>query len=835
SSALALPTSPSPSTTVEVEVAVTVEPDPDVAVTTTAAQPSLQSVSGNVPSPSASSDSSVVASASVVSSSTTTDCEAADLVVLNDIGNFIGKDISDFQKQELLMNPWRPPDDYKFPFSTYKCHKKGVQTSFGGVGGKDKTVKLTKLVTEPLLTFKDLCGSEKNSVLASHENSVYHKTAVEKGDVINQVNQQRLATIQDYRERLVPIIRATQLLGRQGLAFRGHRDDGPLITDENDKSASATRNEGNFRELLRFMVESGDKKLEEHLKNSKSNATKTSQNQLIDCIGDEIVEKILTRVRGTMFYSILFDETTDMSHKSQLSAIIRYVTRDAVYEDFISFIDAFDDHEHEGTQQQDGGTEESADEAGLMMDEQARQSETERRKGIEIKMTGKHIGQIVLRLLKKLGLPLNKCVGIGTDGCSVMTSAVCGAVAEIQKEAKNALRTPCYSHKLNLSLSQSSKVTCIRNAVGTMKECINFFYSSAKRCHTLYKFLGHSLSGLCETRWIERHDGVLQFSVDLPKILEALESIENWDDTSTSSKASQLKAALTNSFFLVSVMCLSDILALTLPLSKLFQKSTLNLDTAAETISGLKSVLSSRREKAEEHFNILWAKIEGIAEEVDTHLIPPRRCGRQGNRANYATESPESYFRQAVFIPLLDHVLMDLEERFPPDVLTREPRQVCFNLPLLLPCNLTAISQSDLKQKTELLVKNFHALLPYDVDLSEKVLLGELTLWRQKWLTKDFLQLPQSSFDVLKCCDNDVYPVIHKLLSVLTTLPVSNASAERSFSALRRLKSWLRTTMSQNRLRGLALMHVHRDEEISTDSIIIRFAKCGNRRIDFII
>lgn len=266
-------------------------------------------------------------------------------------------------------------------------------------------------------------------------------------------------------------------------------------------------------------------------------------------------------------------------------------------------------------------------------------------------------------------------------------------------------------------------------------------------------------------------------------------------------------------------------------MSKLFQKSTLNLDTAAETISGLKSVLSSRREKAEEHFNMVWAKIEAAAEEVDTHLIPPRRCGRQGNRANYATESPESYFRQAVFIPLLDHVLMDLEERFSPDVLS------CFDLPLLLPCNLTAIPEADLKQKAELLVKHFHALLPYDVELSEKLLLGELTLWRQKWLAKEneSHQLPQSSFDVLKSCDNEVYPVIHTLLSVLTTLPVSNASAERSFSALRRLKSWLRTTMSQNRLTGLALMHVHRDVEISVDSVISRFAKSGNRRLDFVI
>jgi len=63
-----------------------------------------------------------------------------------------------------------------------------------------------------------------------------------------------------------------------------------------------------------------------------------------------------------------------------------------------------------------------------------------------------------------------------------------------------------------------------------------------------------------------------------------------------------------------------------------------------------------------------------------------------------------------------------------------------------------------------------------------------------------------------------VYEIIHILLILLTTLPVSNASAERSFSSLRRLKSWLRSTMSEDLLTGLAMMHIHRGIEISIDT-----------------
>ena len=41
-------------------------------------------------------------------------------------------------------------------------------------------------------------------------------------------------------------------------------------------------------------------------------------------------------------------------------------------------------------------------------------------------------------------------------------------------------------------------------------------------------------------------------------------------------------------------------------------------------------------------------------------------------------------------------------------------------------------------------------------------------------------------------------------------MPATNAKTERSFSALRRVKSYLRSTMSQQRLNNLMLLHVHK-------------------------
>ena len=47
--------------------------------------------------------------------------------------------------------------------------------------------------------------------------------------------------------------------------------------------------------------------------------------------------------------------------------------------------------------------------------------------------------------------------------------------------------------------------------------------------------------------------------------------------------------------------------------------------------------------------------------------------------------------------------------------------------------------------------------------------------------------------------------------SLILVMPASNAVSERSFSSLRRLKSYLRSTMTQERLNNILVLHVHND------------------------
>lgn len=51
-----------------------------------------------------------------------------------------------------------------------------------------------------------------------------------------------------------------------------------------------------------------------------------------------------------------------------------------------------------------------------------------------------------------------------------------------------------------------------------------------------------------------------------------------------------------------------------------------------------------------------------------------------------------------------------------------------------------------------------------------------------------------------------------KLLKIFYTIPVTTSSAERTFSALRRLKTYLRSTMSQLRLNYMMLLYIHKEK-----------------------
>lgn len=71
----------------------------------------------------------------------------------------------------------------------------------------------------------------------------------------------------------------------------------------------------------------------------------------------------------------------------------------------------------------------------------------------------------------------------------------------------------------------------------------------------------------------------------------------------------------------------------------------------------------------------------------------------------------------------------------------------------------------------------------------------ELKIWKVKISNGDVNT--KTGLDALMKCSKTDFPNIHFLIKIFCTLPVSTATPERSFSTLKRLKSYLRSTMNE--------------------------------------
>ena len=78
----------------------------------------------------------------------------------------------------------------------------------------------------------------------------------------------------------------------------------------------------------------------------------------------------------------------------------------------------------------------------------------------------------------------------------------------------------------------------------------------------------------------------------------------------------------------------------------------------------------------------------------------------------------------------------------------------------------------------------------------------------------------------------DFYSEIIVLLKLYLLLPATNAVSERSASAIRRIKNWLRSTMSQERLNHCMLFSIHKEktDEINLKNVTNVFCEANEKR-----
>ncbi|XP_071700044.1 uncharacterized protein [Rutidosis leptorrhynchoides] len=95
---------------------------------------------------------------------------------------------------------------------------------------------------------------------------------------------------------------------------------------------------------------------------------------------------------------------------------------------------------------------------------------------------------------------------------------------------------------------------------------------------------------------------------------------------------------------------------------------------------------------------------------------------------------------------------------------------------------------------------------------------------------------PWTSLEIMEFTKKmDIFPNVLLAYNILLTVPVTVASAERSFSKLKLLKNYLRSTMTQERLNGLAIISIENRflSNVDYDKLIEVFASKNARRHHF--
>lgn len=706
----------------------------------------------------------------------------------NDIGKWVGRGslMTVEEKKRILQQCWKPPPNYNFeedakalkrkflyawldkysPWLVYSSHLKGAFCLYCVIfAPPTSTVRgvLGSFVVRPFTKYKrmhEFCKSHVGSSWHLTAMKAMHSFMVEVPIDIQMVSAHKKIMLEN-RKYISSLVSVVIFCGVHDLPLRGKQ-----------------LHEGILEDLIQLKIDSGDCDLERFTKEGKKNArylSPTIQNELICLCGNVVSCIIVEDIKKACAFSILADETADISGKEQLSIGLRFFDEEKmlVREDFLGFVE------------------------------------------LEA-MDATTIATAIDNFLVKSGLEPEKCVGQGYDGCSAMAGKDGGVQKFIRDKYKNALYFHCASHRLNLVVNDLNSVVEIRNTISTIKEIVNFFRQSVLRRKHI-----PNIPGFCETRWSEKYRCISVFMKHFVEIVQALEKLTTEGNSSTRNNAFLLFSAVTRPIFIICAFIISKYSALLQPVVNILQGKQLNLLQCYNHIETVLSTVRNHRESADSVMGDIYASAKKISDELGVELLTPRVVGRQHHRSNIPSDSPEEYWKRSVLIPYLDSFSSALTDRFSHN---NEP---AFSLLSLHPHVMLASKLDHLKLQAEKIAKFY--------DFDEDLLYAELQLWHNKWAKKmdkndkgeDWNETEKLStlqnvemIDLIKEAD-PFYPSIKKALMIAVTLPCTTCSVERTFSTLRRVKTWTRSTMGEDRLNGLCMLSLHRDLVKSKKATIV--------------
>ena len=621
-----------------------------------------------------------------------------------------------------------------------------------------------------------------------HEKSDVHKEATEKmaarcseTNIASQLSAQHEADNLFHRKMLIKLLSCIRYLARQGLALRGHHEDSNSF-------------EGNLYQLLLLQAQENPQMKNWLLK--KEYISPEIVNELISIMGQTVLRQILSEIRSTMWFSLIADEASDISHHEHVSISIRWVDSNySIHEDTLGLI------------------------------------QLPNTKAVTI------FG-VIKDILIRCSLPMSQCRGQAFDGASNMSGIRNGVQALIKQEESKALYVHCLAHSLNLCVQEvTKKCVIVRNVMEFIYELVQLIKFSPKRLYVFESIRSNvvvcggestpRLRSLCPTRWTVRHTSINSILLNYEILLNTLEEVQKGHDE-YAAKATGLRTRmeLFDTYFGLKLSHL--VFSAAEQFSTNLQAKNITIQEATRGADLLVSHLRSLR--TEEKFNEFYENVVTQSSTLTEEPKLPRN--RKVPRRYDDGESPHQYLTpkdkcRHMYFETLELAFGEVERRFQQSDLS-----VVKEIELLL---VNAANNDAIEPISEVVLD----YLGNDVDHNRfKVQLLMLPDMIKTAFSNDVSVKKVTNVRTIADAmeQSEIYKgmlsEINKVLILYFTFPVTSATAERSFSSLRRIKTYLRNTMSHCRLNNLFMLYVHSCKTDALDLVAIakEFVSVNSRR-----
>uniref|UniRef100_A0A3B1JDS8 HAT C-terminal dimerisation domain-containing protein n=1 Tax=Astyanax mexicanus TaxID=7994 RepID=A0A3B1JDS8_ASTMX len=291
----------------------------------------------------------------------------------------------------------------------------------------------------------------------------------------------------------------------------------------------------------------------------------------------------------------------------------------------------------------------------------------------------------------------------------------------------------------------------------------------------------------------------------LPAIKRVLQEIAHEHHGDRSVEARGLLAQI-DLQFIVYLVTFCKVFGETKLLSDMLQSPSLDLSKAVDLVEALIQTLNDYRN--ESFFDSLWNEVLTTAEQCDTAVQPTAKrqkklSSKLGGHCVLSTvgqkksdsELEKESFRTGFFYPVLDHILTELNRRF-----SSRNCDLMNGIQALNPKSDGFLKEDTLFSFAKMYESNIEDL-GMNLHQFRRILERKI----QTGTPRPFSVVELASFmEPYK----EVFFELYKLCKVAVSIPVTTASCERSFSTLKLVKTYLRSTMTDERLSNLGVLSI---------------------------